>query len=183
MYPDSISLQNVLFCFRSLVHVFWRARLGTIDMYDGKQSKRNKGSHRWYFVVYAIGFSQIIFLLSISAYRRRQQLSPIHPSNHEFRHPATTKDDYTVQQQNSNFRNKTTKISFSHVVTARNFDVVKLSHPNPFDKKHHQEKFDRPLLTELVPNPKNNTILQDVDFLLDFAIIGFAKVCEEFVLS
>jgi hypothetical protein len=146
------------------------------------KSKRKKGLHRWYFIVLAIGFFQIMFLLSIISYHRHNQMSFLHPTIPAMLHPATTHDDFYSQQLYSKVGNSTRKIPFSQMFTT-NVNVTKVPHTNPFDKRHHQATFKRPLLMELVPHPKNNNILQDVNFLLDFAIIGFAKVCQELVWS
>jgi hypothetical protein len=143
-----------------------------------KLIKRNRGLHRCYFALFAIGFSQVIFLLLIFTYQHHHQTLPPHAPDPEFLHPATVKENYIAKQRNSNVRDKE-KLLFSQVV-AKHFNVTKFALTNPFDKKHHQETFQRPLLTELVRNPRSNIILQDVDFLLDFAIVGFAKVGQEF---
>ncbi len=51
----------------------------------------------------------------------------------------------------------------------------KAEHKNPFVDLHHDLTFRRPMLEELVTDHRNNVIVGDVQFLLDFAIIGHAK--------
>jgi hypothetical protein len=107
-------------------------------------------------------------------------------------HPATMKKHFSIkqlhsqsvkqQQQQQKQKSKhinnrfndniTTTTTFSSIGTSFN----KLPHRNPFHDDHHQIDYKRPALSDLVRDSKNNIILQDIQFLLDFAIIGFAKV-------
>jgi hypothetical protein len=103
-------------------------------------------------------------------------------------HPATVKKHFSIKQLHSVKRQKiyiykhinnrfndnitTTTTTFSSIGTLFN----KLPHRNPFHDDHHQLDYKRPELSDIVRDSKNNIILQDIQFLLDFAIIGFAKV-------
>ncbi|KAL3911190.1 MAG: hypothetical protein SGILL_007380, partial [Bacillariaceae sp.] len=91
-------------------------------------------------------------------------------------HPAAVKNHFSVKDLLVKKTNKK-KISSprrQQLLLSGNA-TFKLPHYSPFGADHHRPTFRRPKLIELVKDHKNNIIIQDVDFLLDFAIIGFAK--------
>lgn len=142
--------------------------------------KRKKGSLLWISVAFVTVLSQLIFLIvSIQHHDHDQQhLSwPLRSTDKDLPHPATVKDEFGIKNKALNFDTKIPNLTRFHAVPT-DINVMKLPHANPFSMEHHRANFERPPLSDLSTNLENNTILHDVDFLLDFGIIGFAKVRE-----
>jgi hypothetical protein len=99
-------------------------------------------------------------------------------------HPAAVKEHfsvkqlYPIKQEQKSTRHFNETILTSTIMKTESSSSYnnKLRHKNPFQDDHHQGTFVRPKLADLVRDSKSNIILHDIQFLLDFAIIGFAKV-------
>lgn len=56
------------------------------------------------------------------------------------------------------------------------YDAISKSWPmSPYQFPYHDKDFQRPRFEEVVTDHRNNVIVGDLQFLLDFAIVGYAK--------
>ena len=89
--------------------------------------------------------------------------------SHGFVHPANIKEDFTIPH-------RSIKTRLLHRVNNESEGSSKLKNLLPLtNASYHSSDFIRPTFSDIVRDHKNNVVTGDLQFLLDFAIIGYAK--------